>query len=320
MNRFFSLFLFLPLYFLAMIYLMFLTFFQVEVQALDDWRIKTIVNYCSDSAIEELVEASDLGMDYNEWGKFKTDPELALDDFVNTFLLNYNIPINDTNKELVKTKYIQVMCIAGYDGYYMYDHQKVAEGDGYTLVSSPKMPYIWVDDTKPTRYVTYALNMGYEKAYRLTDATLAFVDSPVSQRDTMRIINNRISDDLNARVQRAYTGGWLSSIYIPVSLTTVRQTNPIESPTVMAFIDNVDIDSYKPVSAFGIGGSRAKVARPVSVYNRKNPDTGEWVKYYAYSDLLPDSVTSGMSAALEIYMSPQDAAEAGYHHDPLFMN
>lgn len=52
-----------------MIYLCGFVFFRNEIQALDDWRIKQVVNNCTDSAIEELLEASDLGMDYADWGK-----------------------------------------------------------------------------------------------------------------------------------------------------------------------------------------------------------------------------------------------------------
>ena len=34
---------------------------------------------------------------------------------------------------MIKTNYIQAFCVAGYDGYYIYDHRN-AESGGYTLV------------------------------------------------------------------------------------------------------------------------------------------------------------------------------------------
>lgn len=320
MSRAFSILILLPLWFLAVIYLCGFVFFQNEIRALDDWRLKQVVNNCTDSAIEQLLEASDLGMDYADWGNFNADPELALDDFVDTFLLNYNLPLTDDNREMVKINYIQAFCVAAYDGYYIYDHRKTADDGALELVGSPKIPYLWRDTSKPGRYVTYALNMGYDKVYKLTDATITRADSPLPKSEVMKVINNRISDDLRERVDRAYENGWLQTVYIPSGLTTISSTNPIQSPTVLAFLDNVDIDSVTKVNAFGIGGSRAKVARPVSAYKRKNNITGEWVKYYAYSDLLPEGINDDQSLIEEVYMSPEEAAKAGYHHDPLYMN
>lgn len=320
MSKVFSLLLVIPMWFCALVYLSYVTFFRLEAQALDDWRLKQVVNNCTDSAIEELLEASDLGMDYADWGKFNADPDLALDDFVDTFLLNYNLPLNDTNRELVKINYIQAFCVAGYDGYYIYDHRKTGDDGGLELVGSPKLPYLYRDESITDRYVTYALNMGVERCYKLTDATITFVDNPLNQPETLRVINNRISDDLMERVDRAYTQGWLESVYIPSGLTSISSTNPIESPTVLAFMDGVDLNSVFKVNAFGIGGSRARVARPVSAYQRRNNETGEWVKYYAYSDLLPEGINNDQALIEEVYMSPEQAAEAGYHHDPLYMN
>lgn len=318
MSKVFSLLMIIPIWFIAMLYLATITFYRVESQSIEDWRIKTVVNYCTDSAIEELLEASDLGMDYADWGKFHADPDLALKDFVDTFLLSYRLPLNNENREMIKTNYIQAFCVAGYDGYYVYDHRN-AENGGYTLVGSPKIPYLYADTTKPGRYVTYALNMGNQRCYKLTDATITQAPSPVSDSECMKIINTRISDDLMERVDRAYTNGWLQSVYIPTSMTALTRTNPVQSPTVMAFMDNIDLDTMYKVQAFGIGGSRAKVARPVSAYIREDAN-GNMVEYYSYTDLLPDGINNDQAFIKEVFMSPEDAAEAGYHHDTLYMN
>lgn len=318
MSKVFSLLMIIPIWFIAMLYLATITFYRVESQSIEDWRIKSVVNYCTDSAIEELLEASDLGMDYADWGKFHADPDLALKDFVDTFLLSYRLPLNNESREMIKTNYIQAFCVAGYDGYYIYDHRN-AENGGYTLVGSPKIPYLYADTTKPGRYVTYALNMGNQRCYKLTDATITQAPSPVSDSECMKIINTRISDDLMERVDRAYTNGWLQSVYIPTSMTALTRTNPVQSPTVMAFMDNIDLDTMYKVQAFGIGGSRAKVARPVSAYIREDAN-GSMVKYYSYTDLLPDGINNDQAFIKEVFMSPEDAAEAGYHHDTLYMN
>ena len=319
------------MWFCAMIFLTYVTFFKLENQALEDWRLKQVVNNCTDSAIEELLEASDLGMDYADWGRFNADPDLALDDYLITFLLNYNMPITESNKEIVKTNFIKAFCVAGYDGYYIYDHRRVPDGKAglfsgkygatYELTGSPKLPYLYRDETKPDRYVTYALNMGYQRCYKLTDATITMSNNPLGKAETMKLINNRISDDLMERVDRAYESGWLQSVYIPSNLATISSTNPIESPTVLCFMDGVDLTTVLPVNAFGIGGSRARVARPVSAYKRLYQ--GTYMKFYSYHDLLPTTLSDGTpfeSVIEQVYMSPEEAAEAGYHHDPLYMN
>ena len=137
MSRVVSLLIVVPLWFAAMIYLALVQTVRYEDQSINDWIIKMTVNNCTDSAIEELLDASDLGMDYNDWGNFNTDPELALNDFVDMFLLSYGIPLTETAREDVKANYIQAFCVAGYDGYYIYDHRETSPGNGFDLVGSP---------------------------------------------------------------------------------------------------------------------------------------------------------------------------------------
>lgn len=317
MGKFTSIITIIPMWFLAMLYLCYILLYRIEAEAVDDWRLHLVVNNCSDSAIEEMLEASDLGMDYARWGDFNADPDLALDDYIDTFLLNYNLPLTDENREMVKAKYIQVFCVAAYDGYYVYDIRKTETG-GYDLVGSPKIPYMYRDESVPGRLTTYAMNLGGQKALKLQDATITNVDNPLSYADTMVVVNNRISDDLRERVDRSYQNGWMHSVYVPSDLTTIASTNAIKGPTVLCFMDNVDLNSVNKVNAFGIGGSRATVARPVSVYKRKNNVTGEWVKYYCYHDLLPEGYNDA-SIIEDVYMSIDEAAAAGYHPDLMFM-
>lgn len=319
MGRLISVYMVIPVIFIMWVYVSLVNNINSEDITLADMHLKIAVNNASDSAIEELLKASDLGMDYADWGKFRADPDLALNDFVDTFLLNYNMPLTEYNRNLVKTKYIQVFCVASYDGYYIYDHRKKYEDGGADLVSSPKLPYLYKDESIPGRNVTYALNMGFSRCYKLTDATITRAKSPVDKATTLKIINTRISDDMRQRVDKAHENGMIDSIYIPTGLTTISRTNPIESPTIIAYVDNVDLDSVQKLSAFGIGGSRAKIARPVSAYQRKNTETGEWTKYYAYSDLLPGNISEDNTIIENVFMSVEDAASQGYWSDPLYV-
>lgn len=64
MGKNFIMLLLLLIWLCVMLFLTYVTFFRLETQALDDWHLKQIVNNCTDSAIEELLESSNLGMDY----------------------------------------------------------------------------------------------------------------------------------------------------------------------------------------------------------------------------------------------------------------
>lgn len=314
MSKVFSLFLFVPLFFIMMTSVMWMQFYQYQEQEVADDELKAVVNYSVDSAIEELLEAADLGMDYADWGKMKVDPKLALDDFINTFLMNYDMPITDDNKSLVRSAYMPVFCVAAFDGYYMYDRQKVNKEGDFELLSSPKIPY-----TYNKGQYTYALNMGFNKCYAVLDNSVIWTNNPIGKKETLKIINTRISDDFASRVDSAYKNGWASSVFIPAGIAEVSRTQPIQSPAVLAFVDNVDLYMGHNISCFGIGGARVKTVRAVAAYQR------DGTKYYAYADLLPAELfnTDGSPVSTyieDMFSTVQDAAQAGYHHDTLYMN
>lgn len=318
MNRVLSLILFVPILFISFIYLYYAKVIDSGLNRVSDYHLKLVANYASDSAIEEMLDVADLGTDYVEWGKFNTDPEIALKDYIDTFLISYNLPLTPENREMVKINFLKVFVVAGYDGYYVYDHRSIDEGSLYEFVCSNKLPYLYKDMSKNDREVSYALTMG-TKCYRVTNATLNLVNSPLPKSQTLEVINSRISDDLINRIDRQYTGGWNRQVYLPNELTSISKVNPIAGPTVLALVDNVDLSRGKKVNAFGIGGAMATVARPISAYERKGAD-GNWVKYYCYSDLLPEDISGDRSVIKEVFMRAEDAAKAGYHYDSIYMN
>lgn len=318
MNRVLSILLFVPVIFVAFLYLYYATVIDSSLNRINDYHLKTVSNYASDSAIEEMLDVADLGTDYVEWGKFNTDPEVALRDYIDTFLMSFDLPLTEENREMVKVNYLKVFTVAGYDGYYVYDHRAIDEGSQLAFVCSPKIPYLYKDMSKNDREVTYALSMG-DKCFKITNATLSLVKSPLSKNKVLEIINDRISDDLINRIDQQYPNGWNRQVYLPNALTSISKTNPIAGPTVLALVDGVDLLRGKKVAAFGIGGAMATVARPVSAYQRRGAD-GQWVKYYCYSDLLPEDVSGDRSVIEEVFMKIEDAAKAGYHYDMTYMN
>lgn len=316
MSRIFGIFLFIPLYFLAMITLYSAAIINFENQSVEEFRLRKAVNYCIDAATAEMLETGDLGMDYANWGKISINPDLAVEAFANTFCINYGMQTNQQNRDLVQMAYTKLFCVCAYDGYYVYEPKKVNDEGDTLFISTPKLPYIYKDGGN-----TYALNLGLTDCWRFSSSNkISKIKSPINEKSILREINKRISDDLAYRLDQQYEHGWSKSLYIPYELTSVGVTNSINRPSVLAFIDNVDIVSAKNISAFGVGGAHVTQNRSVAAYRRNGK------KYYAYADLLPQDVFTATNPdgtktfIEEMYMTCQDAAEAGYYHDTLYMN
>lgn len=94
--------------------------------------------------------------------------------------------------------------------------------------------------------------------------------------------------------------------------------NPIVVATVLALVDNIDLPRGK-INTFSIGAAMATLDRSVSVYEKKGTD-GNWVKYYCYSDLLPENISGDRSVTKEVFMQAEDAAKAGYRYDSMYVN
>lgn len=318
MSRVFGLFLFIPIFFLGMCIAFYATFLDYENESLEEFRLRKAVNYAVDAAVEEFLETGDLSMDYANWGEMTLDPSLAAEAFANSFCLNYKLMTNQENRDLVQLAYTRLFTVCVYDGYYVYEACQTGDG-GTEFISTPKLPYSYYDNANNA---VYALNLGLKDCWRFKTDTnkLSKVDSPISKKEVLREINKRISDDLAYRVDKQYENGWANTLYIPYEMTTVSHTNPVNRPTVLALVDNVDISIAKKLSAFGVGGANVKQARAVAAYIRN----GE--KYYCYADLLPMDIFTatnpdGTKTFIEqMYMSCKEAAEAGYHHDTLYMN
>ena len=124
---------------------------------------------------------------------------------------------------------------------------------------------------------------------------------------------------------RGYTDEQVRDIALLCMSRECRDSNVSNSGKKVNIFKVYDVKSIEKAfssmgKTFGIGGSRAQMARPVAAYKRLNNATGEWVKYYSYTDLLPAGINDDKALIDDVYMSPEDAASHGYYHDPLYMN
>lgn len=300
MNRGFGIVLAVPIVFLSMLYLMLAQTATTESTRLDEYILSYAVDYATEGAVEELLSMAHLGQDYEETSKTNVDPDLALESFLNILCVSYGFPLNGVAAEEIASFYLPVFCVATYDGYYLYTWEQ-EQGKYQYLQGSPKMPYSYSADG-----AYYALTLGEQYSYRLCNGTLLRVDNTeygITNAMVRQVVNSHISDEITFAFQKA-TGRDSKFIYLPTDLTTLKKTNPIQGTTVLAFIDGWDYATRKPISTFSVGGAAVDNARVIAGYRKGS------VKYYAYTDLVPTSIT-----VIETFSTPTEAAEAGYYCD-----
>lgn len=309
MNRGFGFLLAIPVLFCAMLTLLMVNNVRQEEMQLEEYVMKFAIDYSTDAAVEEMLNMSHLGQDYADQGRTNSDPEVALDTFLNLMCMNYDLPLTDKAKLQIESGYMPVFCVAAYNGYYMYTPIQDGEG-GWYLQGSQKIPYAHEVGDK-----YYALNLGGDNVHLLQNGSLTketLESQGLTKEEVYRQINSIVSDALMYEFQEN-TGRGSEFIYIPSDLTTFKQVNPITGPTVLAFIDGWDFKSNHAVSAFSIGGAQMETARMVAGYEVVNPD-GTVTKLYAYADLLPEG-----THIVDMFTSVEEAAREGYYYDPVYM-
>lgn len=302
----------MPLFFACLIIGYIIQNLKTEDMNFTEYVLALQVDYATDAATAELLEQADLGTDYQDWGRVIVDPDTALDVFTKVMCINYDWPMTDKAMLRMQTSYFPVFCVAAYDGYYIYQRHEAGNGE-YYLDSTPKIPYVYTDDVNK-KY--YALNLGYEYVHMLYNGSLTreiMANQGISVKTAQMQVNSQVSDDLMYRYQQVSIAGNnnVNAVYIPMGLTTMTAVNAIEGPSVIAIVDDWDVQSIKPVDAFSIGGARLEPSRMVAGYQRT-----DGLFYYCYADLLPDGFVNELT---NLFTSVTEAAKNGYYCDPYLM-
>lgn len=301
-----------------------------EQDELQQLILSYAIDYCSDAAMQEVLIGDDLEMDYSADGQVLVDPKAALDTFVDMFCLNYDIGISGETRKHVLQNYIPVACLAGYDGFYIAKYQPVKSDTNvyyppetglsnstWDVVFGPKLPYTYTNGG-----TSYALNMGMDYAYAINGINVtkpAGLPPGLSSKAAgiakiNEIITNEIAYTVNS--VNELNPNWKHSFFIPAQLTTLTGVNPINGPSLIVLVQNVDLASARPISGFSVSGSKVGRARMVVGYIRNV--NGIDIKYYCYADKadkLPPSITID-----DLFQSVEDAARAGYYYDAEYMN
>lgn len=289
----------LYIWFGTMVY--FIQFYQDTYVSLQEQTLDVVVNYAVDAAVDEMVaNTADLGLDYAEWETVNVDPEVALDMFTVIFAKAYNMSLSEDNVAAIRSSYLPVFCVAGYDGYYIAQPTRINSSGAHDAVFSVKQPYYYNGGSGGI----YALNLGGVDAKRFDGNSIQRVTAPINQKTQRSIINAVVSDAIMETAYNQQDGYMFSTVFLPAEMTNLTRTNPIERPTVLAYMSNVELGFGRVGDVFGIGGARVTHQRFVGGYLR------DGVKYYAYMDDIEPDVTVN-----KIFETPEKAAKEGYYFD-----
>lgn len=279
----------------------FMRYSQTIIQKNEERKLEYAVNYATDAAVDAMVEStSDLGLDYTEYEKMNARPDVAMDMFLDIFCKNYGFALTESNYQFIKTNYLSAFAVAVYDGYYVAEPYQINASGARDFVFSMKQPYIY----DPGDGKVYALNLSKEDAKMYDGLAIRKVAAPITKAEQRRIINASVTDTFTETIWRTREGNISGVINIPSELTSITNTNPIESITVLAYVSNVEVGFGEKTEVLGVGGARIAHADYCAAYVR------DGVRLYCYSEDAPTDVS-----VIATYTSPQDAAEAGYYFD-----
>ncbi|MFB9277200.1 hypothetical protein [Cohnella cellulosilytica] len=326
MGRNFGIINLVSLVYFAALLLAYASYVHKEKNEIEQLKLSYAIDYAADAGAQELLNTGSLDMDYANSKAFSADPQKALDTFIDVFCFNYDMPPTEANRAIVRD-YIPVATVATFDGYYMASHRPVeydqAEsnpveqngfGQDWQLVFGMKQPYRYL-----TTAARYALNMGMDYSYRLSDDGLEKYENlppneygvTMTREYAMRWINNLVSNEISEEVDRMNESNyrWKNRFYVPSQLTGKNGVNSIEGPSFLVLVQGVDLTTARPIDGFSVSGAKIDMARMLIGYTR---DSG---KYYAFADQVP----AGAEEPESVFSTMKEAAASGYSFDWKYM-
>ncbi|MBR3599543.1 MAG: hypothetical protein IKL53_06665 [Lachnospiraceae bacterium] len=326
----------------------FVSFFKWHNESVYEFEQRQLdlqVNYAIDAAAQEMLESStNVDTDEANWGAITMEPGLALNIFQTVMLKNLGWSVSDQNKENFMLDMCPFFIVAGYDGYYVYSQNPeyigvdgnndgvyddvnddgVVDYNDYTIASyphrwTPKIPYAeLIDDTM------YFYNLGstyYGTMVRGATSSIKYNNKIIESYESLPgtsarasiVVNTKLTDACNEALVwgLADRGGASQAWYLPTGYTTWTSSNPINSPSLLAYVQASGLTNYNSAT-FGIEGAKVAEAEFCVCYERN----GQPMYTYAVNRDIIDA--EGLTV-ISVVPTPTNAAKLGYYYDTKFI-
>ena len=331
---------------LAMIYIILLdalvflgfTMRQNEVLYEQQQRQQDIqVNYATDAATWMMLnETPDIDIDYTNISTIVLSPEVALNTYEAMMVRGLGWSDEKATRQVFEDAYMPFFIVAVYDGYYIYgvvydiDDFKGTRVEGIENVIYPKMwtPKIPFAEEEPgttgginiytlgtDSYIRYDYGTSSYRTLMYTENS-RYVAKPGDinksyQNDMVPFVSSELTEAANKALYIAKAQFSTEKIFIPSSYSNWGSNQPIDHPTVLAYMDtNGNNTRYSHVS-FAIGGTRITEADYyIAYYHNGKP---LYTKVANRKKVEAAGIDAGTET--EIYTSAIEAALNGYYYD-----
>lgn len=320
--------LWIPLMFAVLFFIFWIRIYQNENIAFEKFVFEKQSNYATDSAIAELLVASNLNQDYADGDFITLEPTLATRDFSHTFCINFGYIPTEDNMKKVLDENVKTMVICVYDGVYAF-YPMDTETHGYELAQSPKIPYFYTSESGQQFALTLGLDKGYwdymdGSSYKLNKYDTIPAGIRPSKDRQLTAINDQVADIVNWSLYESYDrGGSEKQISLPAIADTVRGDQPVNRPTIISVVEGNARSFASAVTAETIGGSRLEETdHLIGLKLHGAVIGGETLsgKFYAYESwwkkhphIVQQYTSSGNLSNGKYFDSVYDAAREGYN-------
>lgn len=291
-------------YFVAMMYLALLVVVTYTYQGnsereFEEIRLQRAVNVSVDAAIEDILMAHPNVDLFN----MVVDPDRVSDVFFNTFLISYDMAQSEENKQTLYT-YVPLLVLLLDDGFYVGQGGYTDDGTHWDWRWSDKIPFtlyegnnVWALRISNENVRRYNWNYPTDSSY--FEFEISYPDKKVSDRIIAQHIMSVVASYINQANEASRS--FSNQFYIPAEFIAEYQAANIQGPTLMAFMQNVDLFSRKPIEAFGIGGAQLQLLRRVVAWT-----DGSGNKWYCYHDQYAGALGDVEQQYRDIYTASLD--------------
>ncbi|MUG44501.1 hypothetical protein [Paenibacillus woosongensis] len=308
----------------VLIFFPFATINQIDVELMRQTMLLELrYDAAMDAAVDAAAQALIINADQQHESRYESvkqvtvNKEEALTAFYRTLYTNFGIS-SDPVSQGVLQRYIPVIIVIGYDGFYVYAEDEWTDRNGHTVMASAwgtKQPYAYTDSsgnsysfTLDEQVLVYvAATRSWHEGFRrdiqaeaniplLRDATLF---NEVRRSTIVGAIQDELSYRINKHNEVALRNG-LSYTFTFPSIPMEEWHNTIADVGVVAFMQGIPI-GHKVYNSYALGGSR--VMKPTEIVGAMKDNMKVYYRRTCpFSYPIEETFTSEKAAAKQGYM------------------